>query len=208
VISALDPDPRRPGAVRVAVAGAVYCTVPEAVARAEGLKLGQAVDDALHERLFRAADAEAAFRAALRSLEARPYAGRDLGRRLVKKGHPQEAADAALERLVGLGLLDDAAFARNYVQSRAARGRGPARVTRDLVRMGVDRESIDQAVAQEWEGESGRDRGEMTVALVERRAAQLGELPRPVKRRRLLAFLARRGFTGREAIDAVQKAVE
>jgi len=36
-----------------------------------------------------------------------------------------------------------------------------------------------------------------------KRAAQLGALPRPVKRRRLLAYLARRGFTGREAVDAV-----
>jgi hypothetical protein len=45
-------------------------------------------------------------------------------------------------------------------------------------------------------------------ALAAKRAAQLGALPRDVKRRRLLAYLARRGFTGTEALRAVEQAVD
>ncbi len=40
------------------------------------------------------------------------------------------------------------------------------------------------------------------------RAAQLGALPRPVKRRRVLAYLARRGFAGREISDIVGRVVK
>ncbi len=207
VVSALDPDPRRAGAVRVLVAGELFCTVPQETVRAEGLVPGRELDEPLRERLVAAADAEAAFRTILRSLEARSYARRDLGRRLVRKGHPRTAVEHALERAATLGLLDDAAFARNYVQTRAARGRGPARLVRDLSAMGVERNVVDAAVAAEWDGEGGSDRAEMPRALASKRAAQLGALPRDVKRRRLLAFLARRGFTGSEALQAVERAV-
>jgi len=92
-------------------------------------------------------------------------------------------------------------FARHYVATRAERGRGPARLARDLVLMGVARGSIDVAIAEQWPDDA--DRRAMPAALAAKRAAQLGALPRPVKRRRLLAYLARRGFTGREAVDAV-----
>ncbi len=47
----------------------------------------------------------------------------------------------------------------------------------------------------------------MPLALATKRAAQLGELPRPVKRRRVLAYLARRGFAGREITDLVARVV-
>ena len=47
----------------------------------------------------------------------------------------------------------------------------------------------------------------MPLALAAKRAAQLGDLPRPVKRRRVLAYLARRGFAGRDISDMVTRLV-
>ena len=44
----------------------------------------------------------------------------------------------------------------------------------------------------------------MPQALATKRAAQLGTLPRQTKRRRLLAYLARRGFSGREVTEIVE----
>lgn len=201
-ITGLEPDPRRPGSVRVMVDGALLCTVARDAAA--GLAVGAAVDEALAERLARAADVEAALRTIMRSLELRSYARADLGRRLVRKGHPREAVAAALDHVAALGLLDDAAYARNYAETRAARGRGPARLVADLLRMGVARDAIDAAVAAAFP-EDG-DRTAMPLELAKKRARQLGALPRPDKRRRLLAYLARRGFTGREAFDAVTRA--
>ncbi len=205
VLTALEPDPRRPGTLRVEVDGARFGAVPEELARAAGLAVGRAVDAELAERLTAAADAEGAFRTLLRALERRSFGRADLGRRLVRKGHPGPAVDAAIERAIGLGLLDDAAFARNYVQTRGARGRGPSRLTRDLLAMGVDRVHVDRALAAEWP--EGSDRTGLPLALAAKRAAQLGELPRPVKRRRVLAYLARRGFAGRDISDMVARLV-
>jgi regulatory protein len=205
-ITALDPDPRRPEAVRVEIDGARFGAVPRELVSAEGLRVGWVLDAALQERLGAAADVEAAFRTVLRALEIRSYARGDLGRRLVRKGHhPRPAVEAALERAGELGLLDDAAFAQSYVQTRAARGRGPSRLTRDLLSMGVERSVIDRALAAQWP--EGSDSSTMPLALATKRAAQLGSLPRQVKRRRVVAYLARRGFLGREISDMVDKVV-
>ena len=205
VLTALDPDPRRPGTLRVEVDGVRFGAVPETLAQAAGLAVGRPVDAALQDRLAAAADAEAAFRTLLRALERRSFARVDLGRRLIRKGHPRPAVDAALERAGALGLLDDAEFARNYVQTRAARGRGPARLTRDLMGMGVERGHIDGALAAQWP--EGSDRSGMPSALAAKRAAQLGHLPRQVRRRRVLAYLARRGFAGRDISELVSRVV-
>jgi regulatory protein len=205
VLTALTPDLRRPGTVRVELDGARFGAVPDEVVQSAGLTVGRAVDDELHQRLVTAADAEGAFRTALRALERRPFARTDLGRRLVRKGHPRPAVESAIERAAGLGLLDDIAFARNYVQTRAARGRGPARLTRDLLAMGVERATIDRALAEEWP--EGSDRTQVPRTLAVKRAAQLGDLPRSVKRRRVLAYLARRGFAGRDISELVARVV-
>jgi regulatory protein len=204
-ITALDYDPRRPGAIRLEIDGARFGAVSSEVASAEGLAVGLLVDDALQERLTAAADVEAAFRTALRSLELRGFARSDLARRLVRKGHTRAAVDTALERVVALGLLDDAAFARGFVQSRSARGRGPGRLVRDLLAMGVDRRVIDRAIASELP-EAG-DQTSVALGLATKRAVQLGALPRQTKRRRLLAYLSRRGFSGREITEMVDRVV-
>ena len=205
VLTALEPDPRRPGTLRVEVDGVRFGAVPETLAQAAVLAVGRPVDAELQDRLAAAADAEAAFRTLLRALERRSFARVDLGRRLIRKGHPRPAVDAALERAAALDLLDDAEFARNYVHTRAARGRGPARLTRDLMAMGVERGHIDGALAAEWP--EGSDRNGMPSALATKRAAQLGHLPRQVKRRRVLAYLARRGFAGRDISELVSRVV-
>jgi regulatory protein len=172
---------------------------------AEALQVGRAVDAELRQRLIAAGDSEAALRTLLRALERRSYARADLGRRLLRKGHPRVAVESALETAAELGLLNDAAFARDYVQTRAARGRGPSRLTRDLLVMGVHRADIDQALAEQWP--DGSNQGDIPLALATKRAEQLGRLPRPVKRRRVLAYLARRGFAGREVTEMVGRVV-
>ena len=200
-ITALEPDPRRPGSVRVLVDGRTFATVDGAAA-AE-LEPGCPLDVPLAARLAQAADDEAAYRTVLRALERRPHARTDLGRRLLRRG--LAAVEAALSRAERAGLLDDATFARHYVATRADRGRGPARILRDLLAMGVARPHADRALAEQWP--AGADRRALPAALAAKRAAQLGDLARPVKRRRLLAFLARRGFTGSEALEAVAGAL-
>jgi regulatory protein len=204
-LTAIEPDPRRPGAVRLEIDGARFGAIARDVAASEGLTVGQEVDAGLLDRLAEAADGEAAYRTVLRSLEVRAYARGDLTRRLQRKGHPRPAAEHAIARATELGLLDDAAFAQSYVETRGARGRGPSRLLRDLLSMGVERSVIERALAEHYP--EGNDRTVVPLALAQKRAAQLGSLPRQTKRRRVVAYLARRGFTGRDITELVDKVV-
>jgi SOS response regulatory protein OraA/RecX len=202
-ITALEPDPRRPGAVRVLVDGKLFCTVHEAGVAAGELAVGTEWNDHRAESAGRAADEEAAWRALLRALERRSHATAQLRRRLVQKGHPPEAVDYAIARAQEVGLLDDAAFARHFVESRSARGRGPARLRRDHATLGVARAHIDAALSAQWtEPESALA---LADDLARRRARQLRGLPRDTCRRRLLAYLGRRGFTGRRVSELVTR---
>jgi len=205
VVTGLEADPRKPGVVRVLADGRPYCAVPAAALERAEVRTGTPLTPERLHLLGELADEEGAFRTLLRALERRPFARADLGRRLTRKGHRPDAVATALERAAGLGLLDDAAFARNYVETRAVRGRGPVRLTRDLQALGVERRHIDAALAAQWP--EGADRSELPRALAQRRAHQLGALPREAKRRRLVAYLARRGFSGPEARQAVREAL-
>jgi regulatory protein len=203
-ITALEPDPRRPGAVRVLVDGRPWCTLAAEDAGRAGLAVGAELDPARAARAGLAADAESAYRAVLRSLERRAFATADLRRRLVRRGHPPEAVDQALARARAARLLDDESFACQFVETRARRGRGPARLRRDLLALGLDREVIERALAAAWP--EGGDPDGLPRQLARKRAQELGDVPRAVKLRRLLAYLARRGWSG-PAVTAMARRI-
>lgn len=182
--------------------GRTLLTLPREVAEAERLQAGTPLDQARLARLARGADDEAAYRTALRALERRPFGARDLQRRLVLKGHSPEAAGAAVTRATAAGLVDDTRFALHFIQTRAARGRGPLRLRRDLGALGVDRAVVERALTEAFgPAEETAPRAE---ELARRRLAQLRGLPPAAVRRRLLAYLARRGFAG----DPVRRLVD
>ena len=173
-VTAVEPDPMQSGRVRVRIDGQPYCSLPAERAAAAGLKAGVALDAAGVRDLNRVADEEATYRTLLRALERRSYAMAELGRWLVRKGHPRPSVAAALSRAVNAGLLDDVAFAGRFVQSRTERGRGPARITRDLTSLGIPREVIDHALATALPPD--HDPEVAAADLARRRLNQLGEL--------------------------------
>ncbi|OLB99078.1 MAG: hypothetical protein AUH30_06100 [Candidatus Rokubacteria bacterium 13_1_40CM_68_15] len=80
-------------------------------------------------------------------LSRRSWTRADLARRLVRRGAPPEVANAVVDDLTTRGYLDDAAFARQWVDTRSARGYGAARLRAELRARGVDAASVDVAVA-------------------------------------------------------------
>ncbi len=203
-LTALAPDPRKPGYRLVEVDRGRFASLPVAALEPLRLEVGAALAPAVLDRLRELADIEAAERAALRALARRAHARLDLQRRLVKKQHPPAAVDAALERLASRGLLDDRRFAEQYAALRATRGKGPARLLGDLVAQGVDRRTAEHAVRRALE-EEGIDPGVEARAVATKRARQLAGLPVPVRKRRLLAFLVRRGYAGVPLRELVQE---
>ena len=98
-----------------------------------------------------------------------------------------------LARLTASRYLDDADFARTWVAARARRTvTGPARLARELRAKGVADADIGaalSALAEEW------DVSEAAAAAVRRKLPSLRGVPSGVARRRLAAFLERRGFS-------------
>jgi len=203
-LTALAPDPRQPGYRLVEVDRGRFASLPVAALEPLRLEVGAALAPAVLDRLRELADIEAAERAALRALARRAHARLDLQRRLVKKQHPPAAVDAALERLASRGLLDDRRFAEQYAALRATRGKGPARLLGDLMAQGVERRTAEHAVRRALE-EEGIDPGVEARAVATKRARQLAGLPVPVRKRRLLAFLLRRGYAGVPLKELVQE---
>jgi regulatory protein len=202
IVTGLPPDPRQTGYVIVQLDGGRYASLPVEVVGALGLVQGMEVGGDLLERLKVAADGEAAYVVATRLLAMHPRSVYELLARLRDRGHNSRAAAAAVGRLEAAGVLSDDAFARHFVRVRAPRGHGPSRLLHDLLAKGVDRRLAERAIAEvlESEGLGSRDRARVLAA---KRSAQLGQLPLQQKRRRLLAYLARRGFRGRDVQEMV-----
>jgi len=164
---------------------------------------GQGISDSSDAQ----ADPEAVARQiCLRMLTAAPRTRAQLAAALRRRGVPDEAAEAVLERFADVQLIDDAMFARAWVESRH-HGRGLARraLAAELRQRGVEADDIQAAVADldpDQEAATAR-------ALVQRRLADTWGLPRPARFRRLMGVLARKGYSEslahrivREALDA------
>ena len=202
ILTGLAPDPRRPDYRLVEVDRGRFASLPVEALAGLDLVVGREIGPLVVERLQELADLEAAHRAALRALARRAHARFDLRRRLLQKQHPPAAVDGALDRLGAAGLLNDAQFARDFAAAKARR-RGPARLVRDLQSQGVDRRVAEEAVRDSLAAE-GVDASDAVRVLAEKRVRQLAGLPPAVKKRRLVAFLARRGFAGAEVREVVE----
>jgi regulatory protein len=206
VVTNLAPDPRQPGYQVVEVDRGRFASLPAAALVPLEISRGAAIDPQTFSVLQQLADVEAAYRAAVRAQTRRPHAREELRRRLLKKQHPPAAVEAALERLAAQELLDDRRFAEHFVATRAARGRASVRLLQDLRRQGVDQGIAQEAVAAALVAE-GIDEAAALRQVAERRARQLGAVPPAAKRRRLLAYLARRGYRGAEVRRVVERLV-
>jgi len=133
--------------------------------------------------------------AALRFLEARQRSAAEVRRRLLHRGYRADLVEGSIERLTELGMIDDAAFARAWVESRdRARPRGERALRQELIRKGIDRETRDGALADR---DVERPDAEEDAArrLLERHASALFRVADPRSRRqRAYALLARNGF--------------
>ncbi len=203
MVDALVTDPRRRESTRVMIGGRAAWTVPSDLIARLGLVEGAALTGDVVRALEAGADEEGAFRAAMRSLERRGHAARELGNKLERKGHPSTAVDGALTRLKRLGLLNDVIFARDYARVRVERGIGVARIEHDLLLLGVARDVVMDTLKSLPKGET--DPLERPRTLAQRRASKMAGLPRETRHRRLSAFLARRGFKGEERRKIVEE---
>jgi regulatory protein len=142
-------------------------------------------------------EADKALRYAYKLLSYRQRSIKELGDRLRRKGFSPACVRQALERLEGLGYLDDGALALS-LKGKAGDVKllGSAGARQYLMRMGIPRDTVEDALA-DYDELAGARR------LVEKKMKTLKDYPRAVIRKRLLGYLKRRGYSG----DTVRKSL-
>jgi regulatory protein len=152
------------------------------------------------------ADPEAVARLiCLRLLTTAPRTQAQLATALRRRGIPDEAAAAVLARFTEVRLIDDAMFARAWVDSRHhGRGLAGRALGAELRQRGVAQDDI-QAALRELDPEQ-----ELATAreLVARRLAATAGMPVPARMRRLTGVLARKGYAAGLAYRVVREALE
>src|ERR1700722_3567356 len=142
----------------------------------------------------------------LRLLTLAPRTRAQLADALRKRGIPDEAADAVLGRYEDVGLIDDAAFARAWVESRHySRGLAGRALHAELRQRGVAadeiRAAIDEQLGPDAEGGAAR-------RLVAGKLAATRGLPPEQRTRRLAGLLARKGYPAGLAFRVIREALE
>lgn len=141
----------------------------------------------------------------LRLLTGTPRTRRELADALRARGVPAEASAAVLDRFEEVGLIDDAAFAEAWVESRH-RGRGLAgrALARELRSKGVDDAHVAEAL-----GQLDADQEEETArAVAERKLRATRGQPWERRLRRTVGVLARKGYAESLALRVVRQALE
>ncbi len=134
-----------------------------------------------------------AYDAAVRYLGPRPRSVLEVRRHLSKKRYDEREAADAIRRLREQGYLDDAAFARFWLEQRARfRPKGEVALRSELRAKGVDAATVD-AVLAESAGEGGE--AEAALRALEPRVARWRALDDRERKAKAQAFLRRRGFS-------------
>jgi regulatory protein len=138
----------------------------------------------------------------LRLLTARARTRAELAGQLAKRGYPDDICTKVLDRLAQVGLVDDADFAEQWVRSRRVNaGKGKRALAAELRNKGVDNDVITAALDGIDAG-AERERAEQLVEAKLRRENLDGDEAKVA--RRLVAMLARRGYSETLAFEVVK----
>jgi regulatory protein len=152
-----------------------------------------------------AAEARRAENITMHALTRRGQSRAEIGDLLHRREVDAGAAEAELDRLERVGLLDDRALAADLVDRLRTRKKlGPSALRQELMRRKIDRDAIEDALSEAAED----DRDDLVTELARDRARRLGGLDRTTAERRLIDFLARKGHTGSTARDAARRALD
>jgi len=149
-------------------------------------------------------EAQRAERISMNALTRRGMSKREVERSLRARELDDDTVAAELDRLEGVGLIDDMALAQNLVGILQERkGLGRSSIAAELTRRLLAPAAIEYALELiETSDELGRARD-----LAVKRASQLRSYDRETAVRRLSGFLMRRGYSGSTVRAAVEHAL-
>jgi regulatory protein len=163
------------------------------------LTVGQTLSEAEVEALQQEGSTESAYGRTLDYLGYRPRSRAEVNTYLKKRGMDEEQIEAVIQRLERAGLLDDAAFAQYWVDNRERfKPRGARALRYELRRKGLGDADIEKAL-------ESLDASDSAYRSASRKAEQLRHMDRQTFSRKLVDYLARRGFDYGVAQEAANR---
>lgn len=187
-ITAITDQTRDPERVSVFLDGEFAFGLPALVAHDEALRVGDRIDAARAAELIARDEVARATTALLAFLGYRPRSEKEVRDRLRQQGYAAAAIDQAVARVAGWGYLNDASFARLWVEGRGG-SRGRRLLEQELRQKGVERETAREAL-----DEAALDERAAALEAGRKRLRQLGNDDPAATRRRLGGYLVRRGY--------------
>jgi regulatory protein len=140
----------------------------------------------------------------LRQLAMAPRSRKQLRDKLRQRACPDDVAEAVLDRMTEVGLIDDEAYAGMLVRSQqASRGLAKRALARELRTKGVDDDTARDALAQV----SREDERDQAARLVTKKLRSMHGLDATVQTRRLAGMLARKGYPVDLSMQVIRDAV-
>jgi regulatory protein len=122
---------------------------------------------------------------------------------LIKREIPAEIIDKVITRFTEAGLIDDRQVAQTIAHTRrATRGLSSSAIKRELAQKGISAEIIESTLAVF----AAEDELATAISIATRRIRSLAKFEPDVRKRRLLGFLARKGYPGSVAFAAIKAA--
>ena len=141
----------------------------------------------------------------LRQLTAAPRSRAELEAVLRRRGVPDDAATAVLDRFTEIGYVDDAAYAAGLVRARhAERGLSRRALGAELRRKGIEPDVAAEAVAEV----SADDEEVAARRLAAKKMRTMSGLPAETQLRRLAGLLGRKGYAPGLALHVARDAVD
>ncbi|MDA0683969.1 MAG: RecX family transcriptional regulator [Bacteroidetes bacterium] len=143
-----------------------------------------------------------AFKRCLDYISYRPRSRFEIKRRLKDLGVPEPIAKRIEERLDSLGYLNDESFAELWASSRfRSKGYGPARLLAELRTKGIDADVARQAVEAVCPPDKMEE--QLAALVVKAQHRYRTENDSAKKKQKIIAFLARRGFSISDILAAL-----
>lgn len=157
-----------------------------------GLCVHDVLDSAMQDKLIDLEQEEQALNCALQILSYRPRSTSEIDEKLRSKGFSSKTRENVLVKLINAGYLDDVRFAELWVNYRIQEDNmGSQRIRRELLQKGISREIIDSSL----EHMSFKDEFNNAMTVAEKRLPRYKNVSSDVRKRRLVHFLLRRGFS-------------
>jgi len=137
-------------------------------------------------------------------LAARAHSRREVEQKLALRGYLPDTVEMVVYKLEKEGLLDDTVFATAWVEGRASRGLGKARLLQELRVKGVE-DSIAKAALAEIDVDT-QDSQALTLAT--KVLKRYGNLDSREAMQKAVGAMLRRGYNYGEASRALQRAIE